>query len=161
MKLYKSLLLISLIALFSGNQVLAVDCRAVGTVSQELEKATAVFSGKVIAEERRKITDSTDIGFGGEALFIRLKVDRWWNGSSSSEVVLRTGTVHFRGSTLRMAEDFRFLTGLSYLVYAYESNGNFITDGCGRTKVSYEADEDVKELGEGYLPEKIKSPFIK
>ncbi len=53
-----------------------------------------------------------------------------------------------------MAEDFRFWKGERYLVYAYSRAGNLQTSGCSRTRELARAEEDLRELGEGNLPER-------
>jgi hypothetical protein len=153
MKKCKLILFTTLFLLFSINTIPATDCRGVGTPSAELKRATAVFSGKVIAFEHQYISDEKDVDFSGEALLVRIKVDSWWKGSNNTnEVVLRTGTVCFSGATKRTGEDFKFLGGESYLVYAYTYQENLMTNGCTRTKTLSKAEEDLKELGEGVQP---------
>ncbi len=153
MKKCKLIFFTTLFLLFSISTIPATDCRAVGKPSVELKRATAVFSGKVIAFERQYISDEKDVDFGGEALLVRIKVDRWWKGSNgTNEVVLRTGTAYFPNATKRTSEDFKFLDEESYLVYAYTYKENLMTDGCSRTITLSKAEEDLKELGEGFQP---------
>jgi hypothetical protein len=70
MKKCKLIFFTTLFLLFSIDIIPATDCRGVGTPSVELKRATAVFSGKVIAFERQYISDEKDVNFGGEALLV-------------------------------------------------------------------------------------------
>ena len=54
-------------------------------------------------------------------------------------------------------EDFGFKVGEQYLVYAFGENENLATTECERTTKLEKADEDLKALGEGRLPEKKKA----
>src|SRR4028118_2052683 len=99
MKTYKSLFFITALLFLSTHVVLAVDCPRFGTPSEELKRATSVFSGKVVEMQRLKITAPSDEDFGGERLYVKLKVDRWWKGSGNNEVILRTSTVYFPNGT--------------------------------------------------------------
>jgi hypothetical protein len=156
MKFYKPLVFLATFLFFSTNTILAFDCPLPGTPSEELKRATAVFTGKVIETERRKITDASDEDFGAERLFVRLKVDKWWKGSGNNEVVLRTSLVYFpNGTTKQFGEDFFFNTYQNYIVYASYYKGSLATSGCTRTSELNKAEEDLKELGEGFLPEDV------
>ncbi len=150
--MHKLLFIITALLLFSANTILAADCLRSNTLSDELKSAAAVFSGKVVAQERRKITDAASEDFGGERLFIKFKVDRWWKGSGNDEIALQTSIVYFAGTIRQGSEDFRFASEGSYLVYAYFYNGEFGTNVCARTKKLSEATEELKELGEGFPP---------
>jgi hypothetical protein len=137
---------------FSANTILATECPVFGTPSEELKYVDAVFSGKVVAKELRKITDASSEDFGGERLFVKLKTDKWWKGSGDDEIVLRTSVVYFSDTIKEEGEGFRFHNSESYLVYAFYHNGVFGTSGCTRTRTLSEATEDLKELGEGFAP---------
>lgn len=170
MKTYKLLFIFTTLFLFGVNTILAFDCPLPESPSKELKRAAAVFSGKVIAEERRKITDTSDEDFGAERLFVKFKVDRLWKGTLSNEVILWTSTVflpktkeHSGGLIKEFAEAAHFSLGGYYFVYAYYSNGVLSAGGCEITKPLHKANEDLKELGEGYLPtagEKCPTIFI-
>jgi hypothetical protein len=156
MNFYKSSLLAVMLLFFGAVKIFA-DCPAYGTPTEELKRADAVFSGKVIGTERRKVTNQASEDFGGEQLFIKLKVDRWWKGDGDEEMTLRTSTVYFPNSRKEFAEDFQFSIGETYLVYAFLFNDAFATSACTRTKKLSEADKDLMELGEGFPPSPKKS----
>ena len=161
MKTYKSLFFITALLFLSTHVVLAVDCPRFGTPSEELKRATSVFSGKVVEMQRLKITAPSDEDFGGERLYVKLKVDRWWKGSGNNEVILRTSTVYFpNGTSKQFGEEFFFNTYQNYLVYAFYYKGALGTSECTRTRELSKADEDLKELGEWFLPkEETDSAF--
>ncbi len=147
--IFLSISLFALLLLAQIN-VFACDCPS-RTFAEALEKSTAVFSGKVIAQEYQKITDASDKDFGAEVLTVKLKVDKWWKGSGDSDVVLKTLTVR-NGWIRRNSCDFFFKAEESYLVYAGFYKDWLRTGACSRTKELTGAGEDVKELGEGFLP---------
>lgn len=170
MKTNKLLFIFTILFLLGVNTILGFDCPLPDSPSKESKRATAVFSGKVIDEERRKITDITDENFGAERLFVKFKVDRLWKGSLNNEVILRTSTVflpktkdHPNGLTQEDSEAAHFSLGSYYFVYAHYFNGVLSAVGCDLTKPLHKANEDIKELGEGYLPgarEKCPTIFI-
>ncbi|HEX8398800.1 MAG TPA: hypothetical protein VF644_15310 [Pyrinomonadaceae bacterium] len=154
MKTYKLLFFITALLFLSTPAVLAVECSRFGTPSEELKRATSVFSGKVTETQRRKITDRFDEDFGGERLYVKLKVDKWWKGNGNNEVILRTSTVYFpNGTSKQFGEDFFFNTYQDYLVYAFYYKGALRTSECTRTRELSKAGDDLKELGAGFLPE--------
>lgn len=151
MKNYK-LFIFTILFLFGVNTILAFDCPLPESPSKELKQATAVFSGKVIDEERRNITDTSDENFGGERLFVKFNVDRLWKGSLNNEVILWTSTVFLpktkefpNGLTQENAEATQFSLGGYYFVYAFYFNGRLSAGGCDRTKFLHKANEDIKE----------------
>jgi len=137
----------------------ATECWARRSVSEELKHSTVVFSGKAVAEEYRPIvTPQSGWPEGGEILVIRFSVERWWKGSGGGEVFLYTGLSRWPGGYTRsFGEDFNFSVGEEYLVYAFGDVDNLTTTACERTTKLEKADEDLKALGEGRLPEKKKA----
>jgi len=122
------------------------------SVSEELQKSDAVFSGKVIAEEYRPLKTSAA---QGEVLTVRIAVEKWWKGGKSEEVTLYTSGIRYSGGITSFEdEDFLFSLGERYLVYASGSSDSLRTNGCRRTKKLGLADEDLQKLGEGKAPEK-------
>ena len=138
---------------------LATECWARRSVSKELKNSTLVFSGKAVAEEYRPIvTPQPGWPEGGEILVIKFSVGRWWKGSGEGEVFLYTGLSRWPGGYTRsFSEGFNFSVGEEYLVYAFGDVDNLITTACERTTKLEKADEDLKALGEGRLPEKKKA----
>jgi hypothetical protein len=119
-----------------------------------------VFSGEVIAEEYTYLEKGDPNGPGNaQTLIVKLKVNCWWKGNGAAEVELYTSVrMYANGITSAMADDFQFRKGESYLVYASGSDGKFSTSDCMRTQKLADADEDLRELGQGREPEKKKIP---
>ena len=146
------IILVSL--LFFGDS--AYECPPPASVAISVENSTAVFSGEVISEEYRDVKEGS-MGEPREAkaLFIRLRVKRWWKGNRDEEVDLYTSVRKYPDGTQSfMADDFRFRKGENYLVYAYGQGEKLRTNGCTRTKKLADAEKDLLELGEGIVPEK-------
>ena len=140
---------------------LAMECRARRSVSEELRRSIAVFSGKAVAEEYRPIvTPQPDWPEAREILVIKFSVQRWWKGSGEREVFLYTGVLRQPGGFVILGEDFRFKVGEQYLVYAFGDVDNLTTTSCERTTQLEKAAEDLKALGEGRLPVKKEAPRV-
>ena len=98
----------------------------------------AVFVGKV-----RKVDEV------GRTRIAEFEVERYWKGPGDKTVVVRSG-MHIYG--------YRFDVGTKYLVYAgyveRETGEKALeTSRCGRTTPFESAALDLKELGEGKIPE--------
>jgi hypothetical protein len=65
----------------------AYDCPGPASVAISVKNSTRVFSGEVISEEYRDVKEGS-MGEPREAkaLFIKLKVKRWWKGNRAEEV---------------------------------------------------------------------------
>jgi hypothetical protein len=151
MKFRQTLSLAAIFLTLTASKIFA-DCPLPGTPSEELKRATAVFSGKVVGTERRKITDEKNEDFGGEQEFVKLKVKRWWKGDGGEEITLRTSRIYFTDSYKESGEGFFFSNGDTYLIYAFFYNGEFGTSDCTRTIKFSAADKDLAELGAGFAP---------
>jgi hypothetical protein len=156
------ILLLILMLVLEANPSLASECWARRSVPEELNNSTVVFSGKAVAEEYRPIvTPQRGWPEGGEILVIKFYVERWWKGSGEGEVFLYTGVSRWPGGYTRIfTEGFNFSVGEKYLVYAFGDVDNLTTTGCERTTKLEKADEDLKALGEGRLPEKKKASRV-
>jgi hypothetical protein len=150
-RIWLALLLTCAVAMGRFGNAPPVRCFVPPTVSEELEKSDAVFTGKVITEEYQPVKPTSA---GGEVLTVKLAVERWWKGEMKKEVTLYTQVIRYpNGVTSFMDEDFRFQVGVRYLVYASGTAGELRTNGCRRTKAVVLAEEDLRELGEGRPPE--------
>ena len=125
-------------------------------IAYELKSATAVFSGKVIAEEYRPVKDPTaDEPEGSEVLVMKIAVERWWKGEGGEEAVMHTSLTKLPNGSMRMmAEDFQFEMGKNYLVYAYGQVDRLGTDVCRLTQNIEQATDQLRILGEGESPKK-------
>jgi hypothetical protein len=114
----------------------ACSCAPPPSPKKSLEKAAAVFSGKVLKIEKD----------GEFELAVTFAVDQVWKGKEAKELVVRTGTNDGICG-------YKFKKGASYLIYAHESTRDemkyLVTNICTRTAALADAQEDLKELGEG------------
>ncbi|MDE2718909.1 MAG: hypothetical protein OXI33_18105 [Chloroflexota bacterium] len=134
---------------FFGNteQVYACSCAQPESPSEELEKFSAVFAGRVVSvqlsydPDGRTVTreDRGTIGF---------EVSAVWKGTVYEEMDITTPPT---GGTC----GFTFEEGEEYIVYAYDSpyvEGGYTTGICSRTALLEQAQVDVDALGEGNAP---------
>jgi hypothetical protein len=110
----------------------ACKCEEPPSVEQELERSKAVFSGKII-----DIKDEKNIR---KILF---DVEETWKGVKDTQIILLD---EISSCSLD------FFEGASYLVFAYDFQGDLTTNICDRTKDLSSAQEDLLKLGEGSLP---------
>jgi hypothetical protein len=125
-------------------------------VAYELKSATAVFAGKVIAQEYRPILNPTaEEPEGSQVLITKISVDRWWKGDGGEEVEMYTSVTKLpNGLTRRFAEDFNFELGKRYLVYAFGQPDRLVTNVCTLTRNIEQTADQLRELGEGTEPKK-------
>lgn len=129
---------ISLLAAVQAVQIAAAcSCAEPPPPKQALEKASAVFSGKVVEIQQ------------GQQQFapkrVTFEVDRSYKGVDAGRVVVTTAS---DGAMC----GFGFQQGKSYLVYGYGDKEALNTNLCTRTKSIENAGDDLKELGEGKKP---------
>ncbi|MCR2822955.1 hypothetical protein [Lederbergia panacisoli] len=127
---------------------LACSCIPVGTVQEEVDRSTDVFSGKVVeivdSNKNKKNQSSADL------LEVKFEVDKSWKGSNQSELIVYTE----RDSA---SCGFEFSLNEEYIVYANEVDGQLRVNLCSRTAQLTAATEDLNELGEGQKPVKVPS----
>lgn len=133
-----SLLLV--VFLVSGTDtILACTCAPARSAAQELERATAVFSGQVV--EIRRHRQAEDIFAGVEVVF---RVERVWKGVESRTVSVFTSS--YPSATC----GYSFRKNRTYLVYAHgNAEGRLLTSICSRTRRLRDARADLEELGAG------------
>lgn len=125
--------------LLSFDVSYACSCAPPPSAAQALGQAGAVFSGKVLQVKRVKRGDGVDGLLQVEVVFA---VNTSWKGDG------RRVTSVFTASN-SAACGYSFKRGMTYLVYAGESQGKLATTICSRTKRLKDAREDLKELGAG------------
>ena len=129
--------------LYKPSTTFACSCLQPPPVEVELERKTAVFSGKVI-----KIEDTTRINqSSGDLLKIIFEVRSSWKGMNQPQAIVYTT----RDSA---SCGFNFKLNEDYVVYAYGEEEKLMTGLCERTKSLDIAHEDLKALGEGKEPSK-------
>lgn len=156
LKAHQTPLLVVILFSLSLNTAAGLECPSRAGIADEFSRATAVFMGKAVAKEYRRV-DYSASGSVGEAqvLVIKFKVERSWKGVRSEEVVLYTSvTKASNGLISSHGEDFSFHQGESYLVYSYGPPDKLRTNACARTSKLSQAGEDLRELGEDSPPMK-------
>ncbi len=134
-----------------GNpaQVQACSCVEPGTPSEELEKFSAVFAGRVVSVQHsfdpdagsvvREAEDRTTVGF---------EVSAVWKGTVHEDMYITTPPTG--GSC-----GFTFVEGEEYIVYGHDSNyddGGYTVGICSRTALLGLAQADLDAFGEGQAP---------
>ena len=134
-----------------GNpaQVHACSCVEPGTPSEELEKFSAVFAGRVVSVQHsfdpdagsvvREAEDRTTVGF---------EVSVVWKGNVHKDMYITTPPTG--GSC-----GFTFNEGEEYIVYGHDSNyddGGYTVGICSRTALLELAQADLDAFGEGNAP---------
>jgi hypothetical protein len=150
----------------SATSVLGCVCVPTEGVKKELQGAAAVFSGKFIGIEYRKgagsdvITSQPSTGekkSENEIVVLKFQVENWWKGKSTRQVLVFTDrTRNSDGSETISDCDFPFQVGKRYLVYAFSEENHLKTNLCTRTKLLEKAQEDLKLLGKGHKPKRIR-----
>jgi hypothetical protein len=121
-----------------------------------LPTADAVFLGKVTAVQMLDPYSDTD---GVEPrMLVSFEVSRYWKGSGAKQAQLQT----FRNKW--SCSGYHFATGREYLVVAHRnppataarfppSDVSLGVDICGATRPAAAAEEDLRLLGEGQVPQ--------
>lgn len=130
------------------GQAHACSCAQPGTPSEELEKFSAVFAGRVISVQHTYDPDARTVSRDDHTT-IGFEVSAVWKGAVRAELSITTPPTG--GSC-----GFVFEEGQEYIVYAYDSpyvDGGYSTAICSRTALLDQAQEDLDALGEGHAPQ--------
>lgn len=133
---------------YSPTTSYACSCLEPGPVIEELERSSAVFSGKVIEmvdKNKNKLIRSS-----ADPIAVKFEVAEIWKGKSQTEIIVYTE----RDSA---SCGFEFDLDKEYLVYANEVEGELKVSLCSRTKLLSAAGTDIQELGKGEKPVKQTS----
>jgi hypothetical protein len=129
-------------------------------VTEEFNKVSLVFSGKVVEAKWIPLTEKNASGrkIKVEVLIIKFAVDNWWKGKTKNQVIWRTSNIRY--PDMNSGEggsncEFSFDSGRKYLVYASSIKGKLIASVCGGTTRIENAESDIKEL------QKLKEVKIK
>jgi hypothetical protein len=126
-------------------------CSEPGSPTEELAKATAVFSGKVVG--RDYVVEETPSGEIAQRLVIKIGAQRVWKGDIKTEVTMYTSQYYLpNGHNRVFTEDFRFDENQSYLLYAFGKPDQLWTNKCTRSRPLSKADGDLEELGDSHAP---------
>lgn len=137
----KGLAALLLASLFFSSDVRACSCMSSPTPWEARAEADFVFAGTVLetlqGDVRRKVM---------------LQVQEAWKGESTERVTIQT-------SMSTASCGYPFVTGESYLVYAYARKGAYHTHLCTRTTTLREAQTDIEAFNELFLGANYPEPF--
>jgi hypothetical protein len=130
-----TLVLLSLLALAARPEpAAACSCAMPRSPTEALERASAVFRGRVTA-----IESPAPLGITHSA---RLAVDTAWRGTVTPEMTVTT--------VLNTAAcGYPFAVGQDYLVYAHAGTDALVVTLCSGTRPTGEAQADLNALGPG------------
>jgi hypothetical protein len=104
------------------------------TVKGALQHSMAVFVGEVTGEEKN-----------GDIKKSTFKVEKYWKGASRKEIEI------FVYETARFQSPFK--KGEKFIVYAMaDDDGKLTVSRCSRSRALENAEDDIKQLGEGKTP---------
>ena len=135
---------------FLGNpeQVYACKCAQPGTPSEELEKFSAVFAGRVVSVRHSYDPDAASVSPEDRST-VGFEVSAVWKGTVHEDLYITTPPTG--GSC-----GFTFIEGEEYIVYAYDSahaDGGYTVGICSRTALLDQAQADIDALGERHAPQ--------
>ena len=135
---------------FLGNpgQVYACKCAQPGTPSEELEKFSAVFAGRVVSIQHSYDPNAASVS-PEDRTTVGFEVSAVWKGTVHQDMNITTPPTG--GSC-----GFTFIEGEEYIVYAYDSafaDGSYTVGICSRTALLDQAEADIDALGEGNAPQ--------
>jgi hypothetical protein len=134
-----ALLIVPIVLVMHSFQVHACSCRPPRSVADELERAAAVFAGRVMKTE----DPATGPIWGSmDSITVTLETSTVWKGALTPTLTVTTPR---SGASC----GFPFAKGDEYLVYASAGGTGLSVSLCSRTKRVAEAAEDLKELGTG------------
>lgn len=151
--MHKFILLASAMLIFSAESALACMCGGTPSVAEARRNASAVFLGKVVSSEYQKGAKYPNGKDAGEELTMRFRVERWWKGNPTSEVVLFTEQYQAPDLSISISTcASQFEVGKRYIVYAGILDGKLRAVYCSRTSEVEKAAEDLRLLGRGRRP---------
>ena len=135
---------------FLGNpgQVYACKCAQPGTPSEELERFSAVFAGRVVSVQHSYDPNATSVS-PEDRTTVGFEVSTLWKGLVHEDMYITTPPTG--GSC-----GFTFTEGEEYIVYAYDSayaDSGYTVGICSRTAPLDQAQADIDALGEGNPPQ--------
>ena len=146
-----SLALLMSVLWLLGNpgQVHACKCAVPGPPSEELEKFSAVFAGRVISVQHSYDPDAASYG-PEDRTTVGFEVSAVWKGTVHEDMYITTPPTG--GSC-----GFAFIEGEEYIVYGHDSNfadDSYTVGICSRTALLREAQADIDALGDGRAPQR-------
>ena len=126
----------------------ACKCAQPGSPSEELEKFSAVFAGRVVSIQNSYDPDGVSVS-PEDRTTVGIEVSTVWKGIVHKDMYITTPPTG--GSC-----GFSFIEGEEYIIYAYDSpyaDGGYTAGICSRTALLVQAQEDIDALGEGQVPQ--------
>ena len=126
----------------------ACKCAQPGSPSEELEKFSAVFAGRVVSIQHSYDPDGVSVTPEDRSI-VGIEVSAVWKGIVHEDMYITTPPTG--GSC-----GFSFIEGEEYIIYAYDSpyaDGGYTSGICSRTAPLGQAQEDLDALGEGHSPQ--------
>ena len=134
--------------LVSSGEVHACKCVVPGSPSEELQKFSAAFAGRVVSVQHSYDPDADSVS-REDRTTVRFKVSTVWKGVVHEDMYVTTPPTG--GSC-----GFAFVEGEHYIVYAYDSHyddGGYSVGICSRTALLQQAQADLEALGNGHAPQ--------
>ena len=129
------------------EQVYACKCAVPGSPSEELEKFSAVFAGRVVSVQHSFDPDAATVS-PEDRTTVGFEVSEVWKGTVHEDMYITTPPTG--GSC-----GFTFVEGEQYIVYGHDSNyddGGYTVGICSRTALLWQAQADLEAFGEGQAP---------
>ena len=127
--------------------VYACKCAVPGSPSEELEKFSAVFAGRVVSVQHSYDPDAATVS-PEDRTTVGFEVSEVWKGTVHEDMYITTPPTG--GSC-----GFTFVEGEEYIVYGHDSNyddGGYTVGICSRTALLELAQADLDAFGEGQAP---------
>ena len=134
--------------LVNPGPVHACKCAQPGSPSEELEKFSSVFAGRVVSIQHSYVPNGTSVT-PEDRTTVRLEVSAVWKGLVHEDMYITTPPT---GGNC----GFTFDEGEEYIVYANDSpyaGGGYTAGICSRTALLGRAQDDLDALGEGQTPQ--------
>ena len=127
----------------------ACTCPAPKTTIQAFTQSDAVVVGRVL-----RILPVIDGAPALDAKWdVELDVSQWWKGTPKLSLKIRT-----MAQASRCGRQFEL--GQDYLIYAREIRGDFRDSRCTRTKLLWEADDDIQRIRAHLAGERVAEEVI-
>lgn len=143
MRIFLLLVIIVSMLAIETESACACSCAPPGSPDEELTRATAVFTGKVVG-----LAKPLD-GFGpissADPIKVTFQVYTVWKGSISQTTTITT-------SRSGASCGYTFEKGSEYIVYAHGPENDLAVSLCSRTRPLAVADDDLAVLGVGSAP---------
>lgn len=148
-KIILSLFIVISLLFINTAIVNACSCVQPAPPKESLEHSTAVFAGKVVDID----VPSGLVISSADPVKVTFEVLEIWKGHDYKTLVLTTAR---DGASC----GYSFKQNEEYIVYAYGEENKLSAGICSRTKLLTNAQEDLRELGEGNLPSNSSSGYI-